>query len=127
MEAEASRMDNQEDKYHVMNEYNLNEINRIVEEGMWNGKIRVVEAGSKSVQDAGNSYYKRYSTMAGGIVNLFLAIQSDIFVGTEVSTYSVHAANSRFYRGIPQEANYFYVPEGLKPAIQNDKQHRFGC
>jgi hypothetical protein len=92
---------------------------------MWNGKVKVVEAGSKFVEEAGDSYYKRYSTVAGAILNLFLAIHSDIFIGTEVSTYSAYAVNSRFYREVGD--NYFYVPEGLKPAITKEKQHRFVC
>lgn len=123
MEDETLRKKNT-DKYTVLNEYNLEVINRVVEEGMWDGRVKVVEAGSSLVEDAGDPFYKRYSSIAGGIVNMFLAIHSDIFIGTEVSTYSVIAANARFHRGLFE--NYFFVPEGLKE-VARTKQHRFAC
>ena len=128
METEAKKSaTNPVDKYHVLNDNNLKEINNLLKFGMWDGKVKVVEAGSQLVNEAGNPYYKHYSNIAGGIVNLFLAIQSDIFVGTEISTYSVQAANTRFYR--EERENYFYRPDGLfwvtPPDV--DKQFRFVC
>ena len=123
MEAEA-RKTRKTDKYTPINEYNLKVLNQLVEEGMWGGRVKVVEAGSSLVEQAGDVFYERYSTIAGGIVNMFLAIHSDIFVGTEVSTYSVMAANARFHRGLFD--NYFYVPEGLKE-VARTKQYRFAC
>lgn len=128
MEDEAKRTDrNPDDIFHILNDHNLKEINKIVEEGMWDGKVKVVEAGSRLVKEAGDPYYKYYSNIAGGIVNLFLAIQSDILIGTEVSTYSVQAMNSRFYR--EQRENYFYRPEGLHWVTPPNatKPHRFVC
>ena len=123
MEAEARKTQNT-DKYTPINDHNLKVINKLVAEGMWNGRVKVVEAGSSLVEQAGDPYYQRYSTIAGGIVNMFLAIESDIFIGTEVSTYSVIAANARFHRGLIE--NYFYVPEGLKE-VARTKQYRFYC
>lgn len=113
-----------DDKYHEMDKYNMEVIDRIVQEGMWNGRVKVVEAGSSLVEQAGDPFYKRYSAISGGIVNMFLAIHSDIFVGTEVSSYSVMVANGRFHRGYLE--NYFFVPEGLKP-VARKKQIRFVC
>jgi len=128
MEDEAKRTDrNPDDIFHILNDHNLKEINKIIEAGMWDGKVKVVEAGSRLVEEAGDPYYKHYSNIAGGIVNLFLAIQSDILIGTEVSTYSVQAINSRFYR--EERENYFYRPDGLHwvtpPSV--NKPHRFVC
>ena len=126
MEREAKSI-KQNDKFHDINDNNLKEINKLIEEGMWGGKVKVVEAGSRIVEEAGDPYYKYYSNIAGGIVNLFLAIQSDIMVGTETSTYSVQAINTRHYRGLTE--NYFYRPEGLHWVTPPNvtKQHRFTC
>ncbi|CAJ1967672.1 unnamed protein product [Cylindrotheca closterium] len=123
MEDESKRTTNI-DKYTVLNHQNLKVINRVVNEGMWDGRVNVVEAGSSLVEEAGDPFYKRYSSISGGIVNMFLAIHSDIFIGTEVSTYSVIAANARFHRGLLE--NYFFVPEGLKE-VARTKQYRFAC
>ena len=127
METEAKVTSRPNEKYHVLNRHNLNEIDRLVDEGMWNGRVRVVEAGSRLVERAGDPYYKRYSNIAGDIVNLFLAIHSDVMVGTEVSTYSVQAVNSRFYR--EERENYFYRPDGLYSATppREKKPFFFGC
>lgn len=128
MENEVKRSKNMpDDKFYQLNDYNLKEINRKVQGGMWGGKVKVVEAGSGIVEEAGDPYYKFYSNIAGGIVNLFIAIQTDIFIGTEVSTYSVQAMNTRFYR--EERENYVYRPEGLHwltpPGV--NKPHRFVC
>jgi len=94
-----------------INRHNLEKINDLLRNGMWGGRVKVVEAGSGTVKEAGNPYYKHYSNIAGGIVNFFLAIQAKILVGTEVSTYSTLSVNTRFFRGIKE--NFFYGPEGL--------------
>jgi len=108
--------------------HNLHAINEIVKSGMWNGKVKIVEAGSKMVEEVTvNPIYKHYSNIVGGIVNFFLAVQSDIFIGTEVSSYSTLAANSRFFR--EAHDNYFYRPEGLHwvTPLNATKPHRFMC
>ena len=94
-----------------VNRHNLDKINDLVRNGMWGGRVKVVEAGSGTVEEAGNPYYKHYSNIAGGIVNFFLAVQAKILVGTEVSTYSTLSINTRFFRGVKE--NFFYRPEGL--------------
>jgi hypothetical protein len=118
------------DSFHIMNDHNLKTLNDILQYGMWNGKVKVVEAGSQMVQEAGNDFYRYYSNIAGSIVNFFLAIQSNILVGTEISTFSTLAMNSRIYRG--QLENYFYRPQGLywmSPSNDENvtKPHRFVC
>lgn len=108
--------------------YNLQVINDCLENGLWNGRVRVKEAGSKYVEEISTDpWYSHYSNIVGGILNFFMAIQSDIFVGTEVSSYSTLVANSRFYRG--QRNNYFYRPNGLYWVTPPNatKPHRFVC
>ena len=108
--------------------YNLRAINDYVENGLWGGRVKVVEAGSKLVQQVSTDpWYRHYSNIVGGILNFFLAIQSDIFVGTEVSSYSTLVSNSRFYR--ESRGSYFYRPTGLHPAtpVNATKPHRFTC
>ena len=123
IEEEADTTDNTMDKYHIMNHHNLKEINRLVQEGMWGGQVKVVEAGSAIVEEAGDPFYKYYSNIAGGIVNLFLAVQSNIFVGTEVSTYSSMAVNMRYFRDLKE--NYFYRPDGLFHVTPPDRKKPF--
>jgi hypothetical protein len=128
------------EKYDVetirLNEYNLQQINIIIRDGMWNGTVKVVENGSQNFllptdnnndEDEYYKYFQKYSNIAGSIINLFLAIQSNVFIGTEVSTYSSQAVNSRFYR--QNRENYFYRPEGLYPVTppNSKKPHQFIC
>jgi len=68
------------------NRHNLDMIQDLLDNDMWGGKVKVAEAGSAVVEAAGNPFYKHSSNIAGGIVNFFLAIHSNILVGTEVST-----------------------------------------
>jgi hypothetical protein len=111
-----------------LTEHNLMVINGLVQNGMWGGAVQVREAGSKMVKEVvKNPYYAYYSTIVGVIVNFFIATQSDIFIGTEVSTYSTLVTNSRFYRG--SRDNFFYKPQGLELAIPPDSSspYRFSC
>jgi len=108
--------------------YNLQVINDCLQKGLWNGTVRVQEAGSKYVAKVSNDpWYRHYSNIVGGILNFFLAIQSDIFIGTEVSSYSTLVSNSRYYRG--KLNNYFYRPNGifLVTPPNATKPHRFVC
>lgn len=108
--------------------YNLKVINDCLENGLWNGRVRVKEAGSKYVEKISKDpWYRHYSNIVGGVLNFFMAIQSDIFVGTEVSSYSTLVANSRFYR--EKRSNYFYRPDGLYWVTPPNatKPHRFVC
>jgi hypothetical protein len=94
---------------------------------MWGGKVKVVEAGSRMIEDAGSDIFKYYSNLVGSIVNFFLAIQSDILVGTQISTFSTLAMNSRLYR--EQRENYFYRPMGIHwmSPPNATKPHKFSC
>ena len=92
---------------------NLRVLNRLTNDtviggGMWNGTIPVVEFGSEALQ--GTVYEQRPST-SGSILNYFLSLGADIFVGTEVSSFSHDVLAARFYRG-SVNANFKYLPGG---------------
>ena len=103
--------------------------------GLWNGKVPVVEFGTEALD--GTVYAERPS-LSGSILNYFLAIDADIFVGTEVSSFSHDLLGARFYRGFndsdvsvnnegidgeqknPRKNNYKYLPSGLHEWITDD-------
>ena len=89
---------------------NLQALNQIAKEGLWKGSCRVVEFGSRSLK--GSRYEERPST-SGAILNYFLAIGAQVFVGTEVSSYSHDLLATRFFR--KRMDNYHYRPDGLHP------------
>jgi hypothetical protein len=65
MEDEANQVKVVTDKCHILNDHNLKEINEVIREGMWGGKVEVVQAGSRLTEEAGDSCYKRYPDIAG--------------------------------------------------------------
>ncbi len=69
--------------------------------GLWNGRVPVVEFGSEAVR---GTVYEHRPSLSGSILNYFLALGADIFIGTEVSSYSSDILGSRFYRGLNAEA-----------------------
>lgn len=85
---------------------NLATLNRLRTHGMWNGTVPVVEFGSNALK--GTVYEHRPST-AGAILNYFLGLEADIFVGTEVSSFSHDLLATRFFRG-RRDNNYKYLP-----------------
>jgi hypothetical protein len=99
---------------------NLQVLNRLVEQGMWDGRVQVLEFGSNAVQ--GSKYEKHFST-AGAILDFFLAINAKVFIGTEVSSYSHDLLATRFFRTHTSSSistqttnpthNYHYRPDGL--------------
>ena len=108
-------------------EKNLKSINRAIDEGMWNGRVRVHEAGSEFAKTYNHSVYSKYSVLTGQIINLNLAFDSEVFIGTELSSYSGVVISSRFYR--EKRQNYFYRPEGLVEATPTvaEVPPRFHC
>lgn len=96
-----------------LSKYNLAVIDDLVKNGMWNGTVNVKESGANMVLDmlADNPVYMKYNSIVGAVVSFFTALNSKIFIGTEISTYSTLAATSRFYR--ENRENYFYYPTGL--------------
>jgi len=127
MEDRAQEKRARRNHHDKVNKHNLDLINNLLENGMWGGKVKVIEAGSELVENEGDPFYKRFSNIAGGIVNFFLAVQSKILIGTEVSTFSTLSMNTRFFRD--ERENYFYRPDGLHWVTppNSHKPHRFMC
>ena len=91
---------------------NLEVLNDLVANGLWDGRVNVIEAGSNLAIASGHEIYSKYYAISGGIINYFISIKAAFFVGTEVSSYSSAVVKSRFFREALN--NYFYVPQGLK-------------
>lgn len=109
--------------------YNLEIIDGIVKNGMWNGTVDVVEAGANLVKDVfeQNPVYMKHNSIVGAVVSFFTSLNSKIFIGTEISTYSTLAVTSRFYR--ENRENYFYYPNGLQwmTDLNATKPPKFKC
>lgn len=105
---------------------NLDELNRITRDGLWNGTVPVFEAGTDYILKT-NSTFTQFASITGAVVNYFLSIQSQIFVGTEVSSSSLDVIQTRFFRKNRQ--NYFYNPNGLHVAtpLEARMPPRFAC
>lgn len=103
---------------------NLAVLNRASNEGLWDGKVAVFEAGIPSIK---NTTFEAFPSISGSVIDYFLAIGAKLFVGTEVSTFSTDLIAARFYRG--NTANYHYLPFGLKPATMANSTipPRFQC
>ena len=87
---------------------NLEALDRATTKGLWGGRVEVLEFGANAL--ANTTYAKKPST-AGAMLNFFLGIEAEIFVGTEVSSYSHDLLATRFFRGYRE--NYKYLPRGL--------------
>lgn len=110
----------------LLNRKNLDMLDDLLEKGMYNGRVRVMEAGSELVQQTHHPYYSTYSAISGAIVNFFLAVESKIFIGAEISSWSSFVANTRFFRG-SLDRSFFYRPTGLVQSTTEDLPHRFEC
>ena len=87
---------------------NLKILNHAVKHGLWNGTVKVFEFGASALN--GTRFAKRPST-TGALLDFYIASNANIFVGTEVSSYSHDLAATRFYAGNVQ--NYRYTPDGV--------------
>lgn len=95
---------------------NLRELNRLSKEGLWGGRVKVFEFGANALK--GTRYEERMSSIGGSILNYHIATNANIFVGTEISSYSNDLVATRFYRG--KFENYFYRPDGLHQATTEE-------
>ena len=59
---------------------NLAELNRIRRDGLWGGRVPVFEAGTASLINT--TFYNVSPAISGSIVDFFLSLESDVFVGT---------------------------------------------
>jgi hypothetical protein len=105
---------------------NLRELNRIRDEGMWNGTVAVFEAGASYMRGS-DDIFGSYVGISGAVIDYFLALQSSVFIGTEVSSFSADLIQSRFYRS--EFRNYHYHPNGLRIAVTEGETQppRFVC
>ena len=122
LESEVKGKDN-----NVLAKHNLQEINNAVERGLWNGKVKVVEAGVELAKQSGHELYSKYYSLSGSIIDFFLAVQSSIFIGTEVSSFSVDVEITRFFRGM--KTNYHYLPDQIVLTTPDESRNppRFKC
>lgn len=111
----------------LLNRQNLVDLKNLLKYGMYGGKVKVLLAGSKLVEELASPYYKKYKVFTGSVLNYFISIESKIFIGTEVSSWSSSISNARLFRGKLQ--NYFFNPHGLHHITPNNdtKPHRFIC
>ena len=111
----------------LLNRQNLVDLKNLLKYGMYGGKVKVLLAGSKLIEELASPYYKKYKVFTGSVLNYFISIESKIFIGTEVSSWSSSISNARLFRGKLQ--NYFFDPHGLHHITPNNdtKPHRFIC
>jgi len=79
---------------------NLRLLNRLTSNtgstsGMWNGRVPVVEFGSRGLK---GTVYEHRPSLSGSILNYFVGMDADLFVGSEVSSFSHDLLAARFYR-----------------------------
>lgn len=120
-EAKNENIDN------ALAKYNLDVIDNVMKTGLWNGRVRVHEAGVSLAKKSGHDIYSKYFSLSGSILDFFLAVQADIFIGTEVSSFSIDVEITRFYRG--KRDNYHYVPGNIEMTTPLNVKHppRFKC
>lgn len=91
-----------------LQKYNLKVLNEIVKNGLWGGRVKVMEAGITFVEKSNHPVYAVYPSLVGSIVDFFLAQNAKMFIGTEVSSWSNAVERYRFYKNNSQ--NYVYRP-----------------
>jgi hypothetical protein len=103
---------------------NLAALNRAVLHGLWGGRVQVFEFGSNALK--GTKFEHRPSTI-GAMLNYYIALGGNVFIGTEISSYSTDLLSTRFYRG--NRENYKYLPGGLEkwPADDATRPPGFHC
>jgi hypothetical protein len=70
--------------------------------------LHVWTAGETSIQ---HHVHTCMITLLSSVVNMELAVQANVFVGTRVSTWSTSVWKIRHYRGLP---NYEFTPNGIQ-------------
>jgi hypothetical protein len=91
---------------------NLRELNRIRDEGLWNGTVKVFEAGAAYMltKSPEEDELGLYPGIAGSVLDYFLALHAKWFIGNDVSTFTMDLIQSRFFRS--NRRNYLYRPSG---------------
>ena len=89
---------------------NLDLLNDMRENGLWNGTVSVHELGSSILS---TTKFAKFPSTIGALLNFHIALESELFIGTPISSWSADVIASRFYRG-KQSENYQYLPSGIK-------------
>ena len=107
--------------------YNLEVLNNILKVGLWDGRVTVIDAGIELAKTSGHEIYSTYYSLSGSIIDFFLAVESHLFIGTEVSSFSVDVEVTRYFRS--KMSNYHYLPDGLVLSTPEGAQNppRFQC
>ena len=103
---------------------NLQALNDAVKNGLWGGRAKVFEFGANVLK---GTRYERRSSIGGAMINYYVALGGNVFVGTEISTYAMDLMASRFYRGNLE--NYKYGPNGIERWMKegDTKPPNFSC
>ena len=88
---------------------NLEALNRAVEQGLWGGRVRVVEGGVRSLE---STPFRDRPVVFASVVDYALAVESEVFVGTLMSGFSMNVVQTRFWAKNTTE-NYDYGPGGI--------------
>jgi len=81
----------------VLAEENLRRLNMIVSQGLWNASVPILESGERSVLGILPNNYG--ADLAGSLVNFFIAVNADTFLGTYGSSYSTDVWTARYFLG----------------------------
>lgn len=99
---------NQTEKINWIAVNNLRALNEARDKGLWNGRAKVFEFGANALKD---TEFAGIPSTTGALVNFFIAIHGNIFIGTKISTYAQDIVTTRFFRNNME--NYIYLPDGL--------------
>lgn len=88
---------------------NLNTLNDAVRYGLWGGRVKVFELGVNAIK--GTSFHK-YPIIMASLLDYTVAVDSKIFIGTEISSWSVDVAKTRHF--LQKGDNYRYRPNSLE-------------
>jgi hypothetical protein len=122
---EALAREKDPDKQNTVGLENLAVLNRARKKGLWaDGRVKVFEGGWPSLK---KTRFKKFPSISGSIVDYFLALDSDVFIGTQVSSFSTDIIATRFLRG--NLHNHWYLPKGLEEATNENTTAppRFRC
>ncbi|KAL7555741.1 hypothetical protein ACA910_002246 [Epithemia clementina (nom. ined.)] len=130
-------------KHNVLAGQNLALLNQLQREGMWNGTVPVYEAGSYFLPS--NSTYAIHApSIAGALLDYQLAVESEIYIGSPVSSFAMQVMATRYSRGRNRNTtsggsghhsnhggggtmNYMYLPKELQLLPSDVKPPRFAC
>jgi hypothetical protein len=115
---EAQTNDNWDRDWINMSEINgpnLLVLNQMRADGMWNGTVPVVEYGGGALN---GTRFMDYPHISGAILDYFIAVDADMFVGSPLSSWSFDVIEARVYAG--KLENYMYFPNGVIRRVTED-------